>query len=140
MMSRYDDVRHITDESPARIHRGHRAVLRGPFAQNYYHTSKAILLRLPVRPTYESFPSASSCEMKVYFDFAEEHAAVVAAAGEDDAGLTVVGPVAVGADDVDAVPGAIDADAVDAVVALAAAVGGTWQFPGFQKSGGQLVQ
>ncbi|VEL11338.1 unnamed protein product [Protopolystoma xenopodis] len=60
MVSRFDDVRHMADESSARIHRGRRPVRRAPIRTNL----KAIAMQLPVRPTYESLPLASSDEMK----------------------------------------------------------------------------
>ncbi|VEL07561.1 unnamed protein product [Protopolystoma xenopodis] len=64
MVSCYDDVRHITDESSAKIHRDRKAVRRGPFAQIDNHSSKEIPPQPQMEPTYESLPLTPSNQIK----------------------------------------------------------------------------
>ncbi|VEL12314.1 unnamed protein product [Protopolystoma xenopodis] len=64
MVSCSDEVRHMTEESLATIHRGRRAVRRGPIRTYLQAKLQGNPLQPPVEPTYESLPLASSIEMK----------------------------------------------------------------------------
>ncbi|VEL23298.1 unnamed protein product [Protopolystoma xenopodis] len=64
LISWCDDARHITDESSARIHRGHRPVRRGSIRTNLQPQLQVNPPQPPVEPTYEFLPLASSNEIK----------------------------------------------------------------------------
>ncbi|VEL42280.1 unnamed protein product [Protopolystoma xenopodis] len=63
-MSCSDDVRYMMDESAARINRGRKTVSRGSIRTNLHSKLQDNGPQLPVEPTYESLPLASSNEME----------------------------------------------------------------------------
>ncbi|VEL40687.1 unnamed protein product [Protopolystoma xenopodis] len=64
MVSCSDDVHHMTNESSAMIHLGHKAVGRKRICTNLQLQLQSNPPKPPVEPTYESLPLASSDEMK----------------------------------------------------------------------------